>query len=50
MRSYRLFAFLAVALITFAFLIVMITNDLSVPSVTGATLNDARADTQPAGD
>jgi hypothetical protein len=50
MKPYRLFAFLAVALITFAFLIVMITNDLSVASVTDATLTDARAGAQPAGD
>jgi hypothetical protein len=37
MKSYRLFAFLAAALITFDFLIVMITNDVSIASVTGAT-------------
>ena len=46
MKSYRLLAFLAAALITYAFLIVMITNDLSVASVTGATLTDAGADAQ----
>jgi hypothetical protein len=50
MKSYRLFAFLAAALITLDFLIVMIANDVSVASVTGATLTDARADAQPTSD
>jgi hypothetical protein len=47
MKSYRLFAFLAAALITVAFLMVMITNDMSVAQqVIGAAVTDATADTQ----
>jgi hypothetical protein len=50
MKSYRLFAFLAAALITVAYLMVMITNDMSVAQqVIGAAVTDATADTQPTG-
>ena len=44
MKSYRLFAFLAAALITAAFLAVMITNDLSVAQqLSGAAVTDTSA-------
>jgi hypothetical protein len=51
MKSHRLLAFLAAALITGAFLAVMITNDLSVAQqLGGATLTDTSADAQPTSD
>jgi hypothetical protein len=51
MKSYRLLAFLAAALITAAFLAVMITNDLSVAQqLTGATVPATSADAQPSSD
>jgi hypothetical protein len=44
MKSYRLVAFLAAALITAAFLAVMITNDLSVAQqLSGTAATDASA-------
>jgi len=51
MKSYRLLAFLAAALITAAFLAVMITNDLSVAQqLSAATVTDTSADGQPTSD
>jgi hypothetical protein len=51
MKSYRLFAFLAAALITAALLAVMITNDLSDgQQLAGAALTDASAGTLPVSD
>ena len=51
MKSRRLLAFLAAALVTAAFLAVMITNDLSVgQQLSGATVTDTSADALPASD
>jgi hypothetical protein len=51
MKSYRLFAFLAAALITAAFLAVMITNDLSVAQqLSGAAVTDTSAEAQATND
>jgi hypothetical protein len=51
MKSYRLLAFLAAALITASFLAVMITNDLSVAQqVSSAAVTDTSADAQPTND
>jgi hypothetical protein len=51
MKSYRLFAFLAAALITGAFLIAMITSNLSAAQqVIGPAVTDATVDAQPTSD